>query len=82
LNVIDPDFEDERMVNLRQALGVGYPTYVEMRMKYGLMDLKVDIKSFGVVTTHGIRGLELSRLITAHTESLKAALRKLPLSGE
>lgn len=78
LNVIDPNYEDPRLAPLRSALNFGYPENVEMKMKYGLMDLKVIMHAVANSTIE-VKGIELSRFVTAYTEPLKKALKGLPL---
>ena len=49
-------------------------------MKYGLMDLRVDIRSVGIQTIE-VRGVELSRFITAYAEDLRKIIAIIPIEG-
>ena len=78
LYLVDPEYEDQRIGTIRRALSLGYPSYVEVKMRFGLMDLKVDIT--GVANTSlDIRGIELSKFFTSKTESLKRLLERIPV---
>ena len=78
LNLIDPDFEDQRIAAVRKALSIGSPSYVSLNMRFGLLDLRVEIESV-VNTVIDIRGIELSKIINAQTGDLKKLLAKIPI---
>lgn len=79
INVLDPQYEDERMNMSRAALGVGYPSFVEIAFQKGYVDLGVDLVVLGLSRRYFIRGVPISKLVANATSDLVKKSQEGPL---
>jgi hypothetical protein len=63
INVLDPNYENEKMNKLRSLLQVGYPTSVNMALHEGSMDLSVDIEAMGLKSSQRLPGISIQSFI-------------------
>ena len=70
INVLDPNYEDEKMNRARSLLAVGYPTAVTLAFAEGYMDMGLDLNLLGVSQSQDLRGIPVSALMSSMTEGL------------
>ena len=79
INVLDPKYEDDKMNMTRSALGVGYPSFVEMSFQQGYMDMGVDLVLLGVSQRYNVRGIPISTLVSSATADMVKKAQEGPL---
>lgn len=79
IDIIDPDYEDDKLVQLRQLLGLGYPTRVTIKMNRGTMDLSVDLVITGIRKTQDIYGIPLTPIIQSKLGDIQKTLKSIPI---
>ena len=79
IDIIDPNYEDDKLVQLRQLLGLGYPTRVTIKMNRGTMDLAVDLVITGVKKTQEIYGIPLTPIIQSKLGDIQNTLKSIPV---
>jgi hypothetical protein len=67
INVLDPRYEDDKMNMTRKALGIGFPTLVQMAIQKGYLDLGMDLNLLGTGQRFDVRGIPISSFVTAAT---------------
>lgn len=63
INVLDPNYENEKMNKVRSLLQVGYPTAVNVGFHEGALDLAVDIEAMGLKTHQRLPGISIQSFI-------------------
>jgi hypothetical protein len=61
INAMDPKYENEQMNRARFALGIAYPTAVEMSFQNGFMDMGIQLNGF---VSQNLRGIAISPWIS------------------
>lgn len=81
INVMDPQYQDDKMNRMRSALSLGSPSFVGISMQKGYMDMDARIVSaVGVpVPTPGIHSFPLSSWIDAFTADIVKKTQEGPL---
>ncbi len=79
ISLLDPLYEDENMNRMRTALGLGYPTEVEMAFQKGYLDLGVQMIVLGVNKRFDVRGIPIFGWISSSTADLKKITSEVPL---
>jgi hypothetical protein len=79
INVLDPKYEDDRMNLARSALGVGYPTFVQMAFDNGYMDLGMELSVLGISQRFDVREIPISSLVSSATEDIVKKTQEGPL---
>lgn len=79
INVLDPDYRDEKLNKVRSLLGVGYPTGVELAFREGYMNMDVDMSLLGIRQRQSLREIPISTLLAGVTADFVAQTRKGPL---
>ena len=74
INALDPKYENERMNRARTALGLGYPTAVQMAFQNGYLDLGMDLKVLGLSQHIDVRGVPIYGQVSSATEGVLAKL--------
>lgn len=67
INVLDPKYEDDRMNKTRSALGLGYPTFVQMSFDNGYMNLGMELAVLGLRQRIDVREIPISTMVSAAT---------------
>ena len=70
LNLLDPDFRDEKINRARSLLEIGYPTAVALSFQQGFVDLNLDLMALGLHHHESIRGVPISGIISSKTNQL------------
>lgn len=78
-NVLDPNYENEKLNKLRTLLNIGYPTAVAMSFKEGFMNMDVDLNLLNVHQRHSLRELPISRLISKTASDVVKEAEKGPI---
>ncbi len=63
INLLDPNYENEKMNKVRSLLQVGYPTAVNMGFHEGALDLTVDIEAMGLKSYQHLPGISIQSFI-------------------
>lgn len=79
VNIVDPDFEDEKMNRVRKLLEVGYPTSVGLSFSKGYMNMDIVLSLLGVVTRESVREIPVTSLLSKATSDLVKQAKKGPL---
>jgi hypothetical protein len=78
INLMDPEFKNEKMNKSRKALGIAYPTLVEMAFHGGSMDLGIQLA--GALNTRlDQRGIPISSYVIDATSELAKKTEEGPL---
>lgn len=78
INLMDPEFKNEKMNKSRKALGIAYPTFVEMAFHGGSMDLGIQLA--GALNTRlDQRGIPISSYVIDATSELAKKTEEGPL---
>jgi len=78
-NLVDPDYEDEKLNKVRELLRHGYPTSIGLSFGKGYMDMDIALSVLGVQMRESIRGIPVSSLLSTATRDLVRQLRKGPI---
>ncbi|NOR51088.1 MAG: hypothetical protein GQ470_00570, partial [Gammaproteobacteria bacterium] len=78
LEVLDPEYQDEQLAQVRSLLGVAHPQWVAIDMRRGLMDLEVALSALPAPIA--IKALPLTPLLHQFTADYMAQLKQLPLA--
>ncbi|MBF0220085.1 MAG: hypothetical protein HQL49_11255 [Gammaproteobacteria bacterium] len=76
LEIIDPNYDDEQLAQVRSALGITYPRTIRIEMQRGLMAMEVDLASLPKISIHA---LPLTPLLQQFTSGYLQRLERLPL---
>ena len=79
INVLDPQFQDDKMNKLRSLLELGYPTAVAMNFNQGYLDLDVALNVLGISQDESLRSIPLSGFLLKPTAEIVSASQKGPL---
>lgn len=79
MNVLDPNYEDEKINKVRNLLELGYPTAVELAFADGYMNMEIALSILGVAKTQSLTGVPVSSLLTTATADLVKQTEKGPL---
>ncbi len=79
INVLDPKYENDKMNMTRSALGVGYPTFVEMSFQKGYLDLGMNLRLLGINQRFDVWGIPLSTLVSSATSDIVKMTQEGPL---
>lgn len=79
VNVLDPNYEDEKLNKVRSLLQVGYPTSVELVFNQGYLDMGIGLSLLGVRQYESLRGIPVSSLISQATSEVVKQTQKGPL---
>lgn len=79
INVMDPDYSDKKMNQMRTLLKLGYPTAVAMAFKDGYMDMDVDLSILGLSQRESLREIPISGPLTQATAGFLQNNAKGPL---
>jgi hypothetical protein len=77
LEIIDPDYQDEQLAQLRSALRIAHPQRLGIEMRQGLLDLEVIVSALAKPLR--LRGLPLTPLIQHFGGVALEQLGKIPL---
>ena len=77
LELMDPEYQDEQLAQLRALLRLAYPEWVAINMQRGLMDLEVSIST--LPSTMRLTGLPLSPLLQKFLAAPIEQLQQLPI---
>ncbi len=77
LELIDPEYQDEQLSQVRSLLGVASPQWISIDMRRGLMDLEIALTT--VPTTIKINALPLTPLLRQFAGVYLQELQQLPL---
>ncbi len=79
INLLDPQFQDDKMNKMRVLLEVGYPTAVAMNFRQGYLDLDLDLNAFGIANHQALRSIPISGFLLKPTADIISASQKGPL---
>ncbi len=79
VNVLDPQFQDDKMNKLRRLLEAGYPTAVAFNFNQGYLDLDLDLVALGVSVHEALYSIPLSGFLLKPTAEIISASQKGPL---
>ena len=79
INLLDPQFQDDKMNKMRTLLEVGYPTAVAMNFNQGFLDLDLDLTALGINQHQALRSIPLSGFLLKPTAEIVSASQKGPL---
>lgn len=79
VNLLDPDFEDEKMNKVRQLLEHGYPTSVGLSFGKGYMDMDIALNLLGLEVRESVREIPVSALLSSATADLLKQVKKGPI---
>lgn len=79
VNLLDPDFEDEKMNKVRQLLEHGYPTSVGLSFGKGYMDMDIALNLLGLQVRESVREIPVSALLSSATADLVKQVKKGPI---
>ena len=79
INVLDPQFQDDKMNKMRSLLELGYPTAVAMNFNQGYLDLNVALNVLGISQDESLRSIPLSGFLLKPTAEIVSASQKGPL---
>ncbi len=79
INVLDPRYEDDQLNSARSALNLAYPTYVNISMDQGQMDMLIDLDALGISKTIEVRKIPLYAFVASATDELLKKIREVPI---
>ena len=79
INVLDPNYEDEKFNKLRTALQLGAPTSVGLSFNEGFMNMDVGLSILGINQNQSLRGIPISSLLAKGTKEIVEQSQKGPL---
>jgi len=79
VNLLDPQFQDDKMNKMRSLLEVGYPTSVALNFNQGYLDIDLELTALGISQHESIRSIPLSGFLLKPTVEIVSASEKGPL---
>ena len=79
INLLDPQFQDDKLNKMRTLLTIGYPTAVAMNFNQGYLDLDIDLNALGVSSHQALRSIPLTGFLLKPTSEIISASQKGPL---
>ncbi len=78
LELIDPEYQDEQLSQVRSLLAVSSPRWISIDMRRGLMDLEIAMRK--IPKTIKIQALPLTPLLRQITSTYLQQLQQIPLA--
>ena len=79
INLIDPQFEDEKMNRVRRVLELGFPTSVGLAFAEGYMNMDIALSLLGIPKRESVREIPISSLLSSATSGLVKRAKEGPI---
>jgi hypothetical protein len=79
INVLDPNYEDEKMNKVRGLLDIGYPTSVGLKFAEGYMDMDIGLDILGLKQMENIHEIPIASMVSTATSGIVKETQKGPL---